>query len=103
MYLGNGAYGVEMASQRYFGKSVRKLTLPEAAMIAGLLKAPSAYSPKRNFKKAKGRQEIVLKRMEDEDFITRKQRLKALKTAMYLSQDDEEGWTNNYFVDYVRN
>ncbi len=103
MYLGNGAYGVEMASQRYFGKSVRKLTLPEAAMIAGLLKAPSAYSPKRNFKKAKGRQEVVLKRMEAEDFITRQQRLKALKTAMYLSQDNEEGWTNNYFVDYVRN
>ena len=103
MYLGNGAYGVEMASQRYFGKSVRKLTLPEAAMIAGLLKAPSAYSPKRNFKKAKGRQETVLKRMENEDFITRKQRLKALKTTMYLSQEDEEGWTNNYFVDYVRN
>ncbi len=103
MYLGNGAYGVEMASQRYFGKSVRKLTLPEAAMIAGLLKAPSAYSPKRHFKRAKGRQEIVLKRMENEGFITHKQRLKALKTAMYLSSDDEEGWTNNYFVDYVRN
>ena len=103
MYFGNGAYGVEMASKRYFGKSVRELTLPEAAMIAGLLKAPSAYSPKRNFKKAKNRQEVVLKRMENEGFISRAQRLKALKTSLYLAQDDEDGWSNNYFVDYVRN
>ena len=103
MYFGSGAYGVEMASKLYFGKPVTELTLPEAAMISGLLKAPSKYSPKINFKAAKSRQEIVLKRMEDEGFISRDQRLKALKTSLYLAQDDEDGWSNNYFVDYVRN
>lgn len=102
-YFGHGAYGVEMAAKTYFGKSVRELTLPESAMIAGLLKAPSAYSPVQNFKAAKGRQQIVLKRMEDENYITRDQRLKAQKSYVYLAQDDGQGWTNNYFVDYVRN
>jgi penicillin-binding protein 1A len=103
MYFGSGAYGVEMASQTYFGKPVKKLTLPEASMIAGLLKAPSAYSPRKSFKKAKSRQEIVLKRMENEGFISHKQRLKAQKTAIYLSHSEKNRWTNNYFVDYVRN
>ena len=45
VYFGGGAYGIEAASQRYFGKPARELTLPEAALIAGLLKAPSRYSP----------------------------------------------------------
>ena len=57
IYFGHGAYGVEMASKVYFGKSVRDITLPEAALIAGLVKAPSIYSPFNDLSKARNRQQ----------------------------------------------
>jgi penicillin-binding protein 1A len=63
VYLGGGAYGVEAAAQRYFGKSARDLTLPEAAMIAGLLKAPSRYAPTANLTLAQDRAATVLAAM----------------------------------------
>ena len=53
-YLGGGAFGVDGAAQYYFGKSVRDVTLPEAAMLAGLFKAPSKYSPLANLPAARG-------------------------------------------------
>ncbi|MDP2755664.1 MAG: transglycosylase domain-containing protein, partial [Nitrospirota bacterium] len=71
IYFGHGAYGVEMASRIYFGKSVKDITLPEAALIAGLIKAPSLYSPYNDLTKAKERQRIVLLRMEEEGLIKR--------------------------------
>lgn len=103
VYFGNGAYGVEMASQRYFDKSVRDLTLPEAAMIAGLPAAPSKYSPFVSFKLAKARQEAVLKRMEDEGYISHRQRLNAIKSSLFLSDKGGNSLENNYFLDYVKN
>ncbi|MDP6351624.1 MAG: PBP1A family penicillin-binding protein [Alphaproteobacteria bacterium] len=63
VYLGAGAYGVEAASQRYFGKSARDLTLAESAMIAGLLKAPSRYAPTRDLARAQARAGQVLDNM----------------------------------------
>ncbi len=57
VYLGHGAYGMEMASRVYFGKSVKEVTVPEAALLAGLIKAPATYSPYNNLTKAKDRQE----------------------------------------------
>ncbi|MCX8101555.1 MAG: PBP1A family penicillin-binding protein [Geminicoccaceae bacterium] len=63
VYLGAGAYGVEAAARRYFGKSAKEVTLAEAAMLAGLLKAPSAMAPTRDLERARARAEIVLKRM----------------------------------------
>src|SRR3989337_89574 len=71
IYFGHGAYGVEMASEVYFGKSVRNITLSEAALIAGLIKAPLIYSPSNDLTKARERQQIVLSRMEEEGYIKR--------------------------------
>jgi penicillin-binding protein 1A len=69
IYLGNGAYGVQAASQAYFGKDVGELTLPECAFIAGLPKAPSRYTPYSNPQASKRRQGVVLRRMVDEGHI----------------------------------
>ncbi|MEK7196459.1 MAG: penicillin-binding transpeptidase domain-containing protein, partial [Nitrospirota bacterium] len=97
-----GAYGVEMASRVYFGKPVRDITLPEAAMIAALIKAPSTYSPYNNLTKAKERQDTVLLRMEEEGYIKKSEREKAVKQPLYLSSLRRGIEANNYFVEYVR-
>ena len=102
VYFGHGAYGVEMAARVYFGKSTQELVLPEAALLAGILKAPNTYSPFRNLDKAKMRQRIVLGRMEEEGFISRKQKAEALKSPIYLSTVKMGKATNNYFIEYVR-
>ncbi|HXX53181.1 MAG TPA: PBP1A family penicillin-binding protein, partial [Thermodesulfovibrionales bacterium] len=102
VYLGHGAYGMEMASKIYFGKSVRDVSLPEAALLAGLAKAPSAYSPYNNLTRAKERQETVLLRMEEEGYITRPEREKAVRQPMYLSTLRRGMEANNYFIEYVR-
>ncbi|MBY0453055.1 MAG: transglycosylase domain-containing protein, partial [Bdellovibrionaceae bacterium] len=73
IYFGQSAYGIEMASQTYFKKTVKQLTLAEAALMAGLPKAPSEFSPVRNPSRAKERQIYVLHRMADVHFITKEQ------------------------------
>lgn len=70
IYLGNGVFGVEGASQDLFGKSVRDVTLAEAALLAGLPKAPSSYSPRRNPQRARDRQEVVFMVLEREGVAT---------------------------------
>ncbi|MCI5077778.1 transglycosylase domain-containing protein [Oricola sp.] len=70
MYFGSGSYGVEAASRRYFNKSARDVTLPEAALLAGLLKAPSRLSPARNPHLAEERAQIVLAAMRDQGMVT---------------------------------
>lgn len=102
IYLGHGAYGVEMASRVYFGKSVRAITLPEAALIVGLIKAPSIYSPYNNLMKSRERQEIVLSRMEDEEYIKQAEKEKALKQPLYLSNSRRGQEANNYFTEHIR-
>lgn len=102
VYFGHGAYGVEMASRIYFGKSVKDLTLSEAAIIAGLIRAPSAYSPYNNIRRARGRQLIVLSRMEEEGFIKRSEKEKALEQPIYLSSKRRDIEVNNYFLEYIR-
>jgi penicillin-binding protein 1A len=102
VYFGHGAYGVEMASRVYFDKSVKDLTLPEASLVAGLLKAPSSYSPFRKFKKAKNRQAVVLRRMEEEGVINRTQLLEAKMTPIYLSDTPVGNESDNYFIEYVK-
>ena len=76
-YLGGGNYGVEAASQYYFGKSVRDINLSEAAMLAGLFKAPSKYAPHLNIENARSRANTVLYRMLDTGFITQGELLQA--------------------------
>jgi penicillin-binding protein 1A len=69
-YLGGGTYGVEAAAQFYFGKSIRDVTLAEAAMLAGLFKAPSRFAPHVNIQAARARANVVLYRMLDVGYIT---------------------------------
>lgn len=102
VYFGHGAYGVEMASRIYFGKSVRDITLTEAALLAGLIKAPALYSPYNNLTKAKERQQIVLSRMEEEGYIKRSDKENALKKPIYLSSIRKGMEANNYFIEYIR-
>jgi penicillin-binding protein 1A len=73
VYFGDGLYGVEAASRGYFGKKASELSLPEAALLAGLLKAPSSYAPTVSPEKAEARQVVVLKAMLESKAITREQ------------------------------
>lgn len=69
IYFGQGSYGIGVAAETYFRKPVEKLTIPEAAILAGLPQAPSRYSPVRNPKRAKERQLYVIRRMKDVGYI----------------------------------
>ena len=73
IFLGNRAYGFASAAETYFGKSLKDITIAEAAMLAGLPKAPSAYNPFANPKRARARQLYIIERMEDNGFISREQ------------------------------
>ena len=99
-YLGGGNYGVEAASQYYFGKSVRDITLPEAAMLAGLFKAPSKYAPHQNLVAARARANTVLYRMLDAGFITQGELLQARRepaAAIVQTIADSPNW----FLDWA--
>jgi len=78
-YLGNGVFGVQSAAEHYFGKDVRDLSLAEAAMIAGLFKAPSKYSPNVNLPAARARAADVLSNMVEAGFLTQGQVATALR------------------------
>ncbi len=102
VYFGHGAYGVQKAAKLYFGKPVSRLTLPEAALLAGLIKGPGEFSPFINPQKAKVRQGFVLQRMHEEGYITKAQMLRAFKTQIRLSPVTPSFESNAYFVDYVK-
>ncbi len=82
IYLGHGAYGVQAASENYFGKSVKDLNLAECSMLAGLPQAPSKYSPFRHPERAKQRQIYVLNRMVEEGYIDNIQATEAINTKL---------------------
>ncbi len=82
IYLGHAAYGVEAASENYFGKSAKELNLAECAILAGLPQAPSRYSPFRFPEKAKQRQIYVLNRMVAEGYITNIQATRAINVQL---------------------
>lgn len=103
VYLGGGAYGVESASRRYFGKGVSDLNLAEASLIAGLLRAPSAYSPLKHPERAKRRRSLVLRRMVKEDFITREQAQEVNSELLNVVVGGGERINRApYFVEYIR-
>jgi penicillin-binding protein 1A len=102
IYLGHGTYGIESASIGYFGKSARDLTLPEAALLAGLPKAPTTYSPFLNFNRAKQRQIYVLTRMQEEGFISKDQMTKAAAAPLSLRPMKPKDKVAAYFVEHVR-
>ncbi|HDK16580.1 MAG TPA: PBP1A family penicillin-binding protein [Nitrospirae bacterium] len=102
IYFGHGAYGIEMAARSYFGKSVSDIDLAEAALLCGLIKAPSRYSPYNNLNRAKARQRVVLDRMLEERFITEEQHKQAYEQPLYLSSIRYGQESYNYFMEYVR-
>jgi penicillin-binding protein 1A len=100
IYYGEGAYGVESASRTYFGKHAMDLSLAECAMMAGLPKAPSTYSPYKNPLNALSRRNIVLNRMADLGFISLQQATEAKNEPLELKKIEVQNAP--YFVEYVR-
>lgn len=88
---GHGKYGIETASKYYFGKSAKDLTLAEAAMLTGIPKSPSNYSPFVNLEKATQRQQIILKNMYDDGVISEAEYNKALDEELkFIGEEEEE-------------
>ena len=102
IYFGHGAYGIEMAARAYFGKSISEVSLAEAALLCGLVKAPSTYSPYSNLDKARERQWIVLNRMQLEGYITAAQAKTAYDQPLYLSSVRYSEYSPSYFLEYIR-
>ncbi|WLT08736.1 transglycosylase domain-containing protein [Bartonella apihabitans] len=100
VYLGSGAYGVEAASRRYFGKSAKDIDLMEAATLAGLLKAPSRLSPARDPKAANDRAKLVLAAMKEEGMVSDAQVAMAEAEPMARAQSYWTG-SENYVADQV--
>jgi penicillin-binding protein 1A len=100
VYFGSGAYGVEAAAEKYFGKSARKVTLSEAAMLAGLVKSPSRLAPNRNPDGAAKRAAVVLNAMADAGFITGKQAQAAIAHPSIAVKPPSAG-TINYVADWI--
>ncbi|KXU95851.1 penicillin-binding protein [Caballeronia megalochromosomata] len=90
IYLGQRAYGFASAARVYFGKDLKDVTLAEAAMLAGLPKAPSAYNPVVNPKRAKVRQEYILQRMRELNFITQADYDQAIKQPLVVKGQGRE-------------
>ncbi|MGO4393121.1 penicillin-binding protein 1A [Variovorax sp. M-6] len=84
IYLGNRAYGFAAASEAYFGKPLQDITIAQAAMLAGLPKAPGANNPVNNPARARGRQQYVIDRMQEAGFITAEQAAEARKEELQL-------------------
>jgi penicillin-binding protein 1A len=100
VYFGSGTYGIDGASERYFLRSAKDLSLYEAAVLAGLLKAPSRYSPAQNAALSEGRATQVLRSMVDAGFISKK----AMEAALVLATpppDAPGGSSVRYFTDWV--
>lgn len=85
VYLGAGTFGFEAASQRYFGKSARVLSPAEAAMLAGLLKAPSRFAPTNDLSVAQGRASVIIRLMEEQGYLDQAQTIRALSNPAVLS------------------
>ena len=103
VYYGHGMYGVEAASRYFYGKSASELTLAEAAMLAGVPKGPSVYSPIVNPEKASNRQQLILKLMTDQNKITSAEKEKAVAETLAFKSED---WSASktvapYFLDVV--
>ncbi len=100
VYLGAGAYGVDAAAQRYFGKPASQVTLAESAILAGLLRAPSRWAPTRNPEGAEARAATVLQAMVEEGFITSEEMVLARNNPA-ATMDRARRGAANYVADYV--
>lgn len=103
VYFGHGCYGVETASQLYFGKKAKDLTLPEAALLAGIIQRPASYSPYNHPEAAVERRNVVLKKMLELRFINREQYEEAVKAPLKVKEPPKENYfLAPYFVEYVK-
>ena len=103
IFLGNRAYGFAAASEAYFGKPMKDLTIAEAAMLAGLPKAPSAYNPISNPSRARSRQQYIIERMADNGFITAAEAESAKKQELHVrSGGDNTKVHAEYIAETVR-
>jgi penicillin-binding protein 1A len=107
VYFGNGAYGVEQAARVYFGRSAKRLTLPEAALLAGIPADPTRFDPKTNPNAAKERRDLVLSMMQDQGVIGGGEYVAALNAPVPKPQDIRlpgslAGDEAPYFVNYVK-
>jgi penicillin-binding protein 1A len=104
IYLGAGAYGVDAAAHTYFGKPVEKLSVGQAAMLAGVVAAPSDYSPFANMALARDRQHHVLDRMAESGYITQAQADEAFNAPLELASQRApglQGYASPYFTTYA--
>jgi penicillin-binding protein 1A len=99
-YLGAGARGFEAAAQRYFGKSANQVTPAEAAMLAGLLKAPSYYAPTNNMDRARARAQVIVGLMEEQGFLTAAEAADARSNPARLSEA-AAARSGGFFADWV--
>lgn len=103
VYFGGGAYGIGAAAQEYFGVHAADLSIDQGALLAGLMKAPSAYSPRRDATAAMNRRDLVLNKMYQQHYITSAQLQTALAEPLKLAQKTEENTTKvPYWVEMVR-
>ena len=98
IFLGNRAYGFASAAETYFGKPLKDISIAEAAMLAGLPKAPSAYNPISNPKRARSRQLYIIERMEENNFITAKQALEAKAEPLRIRPSNDKGRIHAEYV-----
>ncbi len=107
IYLGNGAYGVGAAAQTYFGVPVQDLSLPQAALIAGIIQAPSRHDPRTAADSAMDRRNLVLRRMTEQGLITPAQRDTALAAPLELADPqpppEQQPYPGAHFIDEVKN
>lgn len=101
VYLGNGTYGVDAAARTYFNKPARNVSIREAAILAGLLRAPSRFAPSHDSVKAIDRAKTVLEAMVEEGYITDIQRHEALETAPVPEAKPGSAGDGRYFADWV--
>ncbi|GJL51126.1 MAG: penicillin-binding protein [Nitrospirales bacterium] len=101
IYFGHGAYGVGSASQTYFSKDLSEITLSESAILAGLPKAPNTYSPYRNPELAKNRQEHVLGRMVQTNFISKTEAEEAISAELAFHRKSLKPIAS-YFLEHIR-
>jgi len=99
IYFGAGAQGIEKAARTFFGKSAFELTLPEAALLAGLPKSPTNYNPYRHYDRAIKRRDLVLRRMALSGFISDLQADQAMSSRPKLYHEPFEARAGSYFID----
>ncbi len=100
--LGNGAYGIESAAQRYFGKSIKELNIAEAATLGGLPKGPARYNPRNFPDRAVQRRNTVIAAMRDQGLITSAEAREAQAYPLRLATRVEAGDVAPYFVEWIR-